>query len=65
MDRVAADTVDKPVEHMEDVDVVVAIGVEDVVHSPKRRRIMLYLRSVVKLPHSLVEEQERRQPQIL
>ena len=44
MDRVESDTVDKPVEHMEDEDVVVAIGVEDVAHLPKRRRILLYLR---------------------
>jgi hypothetical protein len=38
MDRVAADTVDKPVKHMEDGDAVVAIGVEDVVHLPKQCR---------------------------
>jgi hypothetical protein len=60
--RMAEDTVDK---HMEDGDVVVAIRVEDVVHLSKQHKIALYLRSAVKLPHSLVEEQELRQPQIL
>ena len=65
MDRVAVDTVDKPVEHMVDVDVVVTIGVEDVVNLLKRHRITIYLWLAVKLPHSLVEEEERREPQIL
>ena len=60
---VAEDTVDKPVEHMEDEEGVFAIGVEDMVHSPKRRKV--YLRLAIKLPHSLVEEQEHRQHQIL
>ena len=65
MDRVAADTVDKPVEHTADVDAVVAFGVEDVVHSLKRHRITIYLQLAVKLRHSSVEGQERRQQQIL
>ena len=44
VDRVAVDTVDKEVVHAEDGDGVVAIGVEDVAHLPKRGIIILYLR---------------------
>ena len=40
----AADTVDSKVVHTEDEEGVVAIGVEDVVHFPKRRRTIIYLR---------------------
>ena len=61
VDRVVADTMENKVVHTEDADGVVAIGEEDVVHLPKQRRITTYPRSTVKLPHSLVEKQERCQ----
>ena len=64
MDRVAADTTDNEVVHTEDVEGVDKIGVEDVDHLPRRRRIQTYLRSAVNLHHFLVEEQERMHHQI-
>ena len=67
VDRVASDTVDEPVEHTVDVTVdvdMVDAGVEDVVHLLKRHRITINLRLVVRLPHSLAEEEEHSTPQI-
>ena len=49
---------DRVAEHMEDADAVVETAVEDVDHSLKQQRI--YLQSVDRLPHSLVEEKEHR-----
>jgi hypothetical protein len=40
-------------------------GVEDEVHLLRRRRTTTYLRSVVRLPHSLVEEQDHSMPRTL
>ena len=68
VDRAAAHTMDKPVEHTVDVTVdvdAVVAGVEEVVHLLKRHRITIYLRSEVRLPHSLVEELDHSMPQTL
>ena len=64
MDRVAADTTDNEVVHTEDVEGVDAV-VEDVDHLPRQHRMQIYLRLAVNLHHFSVEEQERRQHQIL
>ena len=69
VDRVVADTVDKPLEHTVDVTVEVdaaVVGVEDKVHLLRRHRTTIYLQSVDRLPHSLVvEEEEHSMPLIL
>ena len=63
VDRVAADTADKPVEHTVDktVDVdAVDAGVEDVVHLLRQFRATTYLRSEDRLPHYSAEEKEHK-----
>ena len=59
VDRVAADTADKPVEHTVDKTVdadAVDAGVEDVVHLLKQHRTTTYLRSAERLLHYSAEE---------
>ena len=65
VDRVVADTADKPVEHTADVTADVdAAGneVEEEVHLLRRHGTTTYLRLVVRLPHSLAEAQDRSIP---
>ena len=68
MDKVEADIADKQVEHMVDVTVDVdqaVVGVEEGVHLLRQHRTTIYLWLVVRLPHSLVEEQDHSMPRTL
>jgi hypothetical protein len=62
--KVPADTEDSAVDVTMDADEV-DDGVEDEVHLHRRRRTTTYLRSVDRLPHSLVEEEEHSMPRTL